>query len=47
MYEVVMTSSDLSHGSWSMSSNIIRKVLMQLLFKILSVLLRCNDTVSQ
>jgi hypothetical protein len=34
MYAVVMASIDMSHDSWSRSSNIIRKVLMQLLSTI-------------
>ena len=40
MYGVVITCSDMSHDNWSLSSNIIRKVLMQLLSKM-KVSLHC------
>jgi len=40
MYGVVITCSDMSHNSWSLSSNIIRKVLMQLVSKV-KVSLHC------
>jgi hypothetical protein len=37
MYGVVITCSDMSHDNWSLSSNIIRNVLMQLLSKMVSL----------
>jgi len=40
MYGVVITFSDMSDNSWSLSSNIIRKVLMQLISKM-KVSLHC------
>ena len=37
MYGVLITCSDMSYDDWSLSSNVSRKVLMQVLSKMVSL----------